>query len=96
MERYGTVDQRSHRLGATASWSRYARCLPRRCGPVAVRLLSRQKLPFAVATADDRALDSVDGELDPNRIDEAFLGTLGVGGRQIGLSAPAVTDRGLL
>ena len=48
------------------------------------------------ATADDRALDGVDGEFDPNRIDEALLGTLGVGGRQIGLSTPAATDRGLL
>ncbi|WP_313693401.1 thiolase C-terminal domain-containing protein [Halorarum halobium] len=43
-------------------------------------------------TAFDRALASVDGDLDPDRIDEAFLGTLGVGGRQIGLSAPAVTE----
>jgi len=44
------------------------------------------------ATAFDRAVDSVDGDLDPDRIDEAYLGTLGVGGRQIGLSAPAVTE----
>ncbi|MFB6173679.1 MAG: beta-ketoacyl synthase N-terminal-like domain-containing protein, partial [Halobacteriales archaeon] len=44
------------------------------------------------ATAYERALDSVDGALDPDRIDEAYLGTLGVGGRQIGLSAPAVTE----
>lgn len=44
------------------------------------------------ATADDRTLDSVDGEFEPNRIGEAFLGTLGVGDRQIGLSAPAVTE----
>ena len=43
-------------------------------------------------TAFEHALDSVDGELDPARIDEAFLGTLGVGGRQIGLSGPAVTE----
>jgi acetyl-CoA C-acetyltransferase len=43
-------------------------------------------------TAFDRALDSVDGDLDPDRIDETFLGTLGVGGRQIGLSGPAVTE----
>ncbi|WP_049996084.1 thiolase C-terminal domain-containing protein [Halococcus sediminicola] len=43
-------------------------------------------------TAFGHALDSVDGELDPDRIDEAFLGTLGVGGRQIGLSGPAVTE----
>ncbi len=43
-------------------------------------------------TAYDRTLGSVDGEFDPARIDEAFLGTLGVGGRQIGLSAPVVTE----
>ena len=43
-------------------------------------------------TAYDRALESVDGGFDPARIDEAHLGTLGVGGRQIGLSAPAVTE----
>ena len=42
--------------------------------------------------AFDAALDSVDGEFDPDAIDEAFLGTLGVGGRQIGLSGPAVTE----
>ena len=43
-------------------------------------------------SAFESALDSVDEELDPDRIDETFLGTLGVGGRQIGLSAPAVTE----
>ncbi|QLG63916.1 thiolase C-terminal domain-containing protein [Halorarum salinum] len=43
-------------------------------------------------TAYDRTLESVDGDLDPDRIEEAFLGTLGVGGRQIGLSAPAATE----
>ncbi len=43
-------------------------------------------------SAFDSALDSVDEDLDPSVIDEAFLGTLGVGGRQIGLSAPAVTE----
>ncbi|GAA0462629.1 3-ketoacyl-CoA thiolase [Halococcus dombrowskii] len=43
-------------------------------------------------TAFERALDSTNGAFDPGRIDEAFLGTLGVGGRQIGLSAPAVTE----
>ncbi|GAA0511544.1 acetyl-CoA C-acetyltransferase [Halorubrum aquaticum] len=42
--------------------------------------------------AFDAALDSVDGEFDPGAIDEAYLGTLGVGGRQIGLSGPAVTE----
>ncbi|WP_247004179.1 thiolase C-terminal domain-containing protein [Halosolutus gelatinilyticus] len=42
--------------------------------------------------AFDAAIDSVDGDLSPDAIDEAFLGTLGVGGRQIGLSGPAVTE----
>ncbi|EMA26981.1 thiolase domain-containing protein [Haloarcula japonica] len=44
------------------------------------------------ATALEHALDSVDGQLDRTDIDEAFLGTLGVGGRQLGLSAPSVTE----
>lgn len=43
-------------------------------------------------TAYERALDGVPGDFDADRIDEAYLGTLGVGGRQIGLSAPAVTE----
>ncbi|SFR63786.1 thiolase domain-containing protein [Halogeometricum limi] len=43
-------------------------------------------------TAFDRTLESVDGELDTADIEEAFIGTLGVGGRQIGLSGPAVTE----
>lgn len=43
-------------------------------------------------SAFDCALDSVNGELSPEQIDEAYLGTLGVGGRQIGLSGPAVTE----
>ncbi|NUB93785.1 3-ketoacyl-CoA thiolase [Haloterrigena sp. SYSU A121-1] len=42
--------------------------------------------------AFDAAIDSVDEEISPDVIDEAFLGTLGVGGRQIGLSGPAVTE----
>ncbi|WP_266081209.1 thiolase domain-containing protein [Haladaptatus caseinilyticus] len=44
------------------------------------------------ATAFDRALASVGTGIDRNRIDEAFIGTLGVGGRQLGLSGPAVTE----
>jgi len=44
------------------------------------------------ATAFEHALDSVDGQLDRTDIDEAFLGTLGVGGRQLGLSGPSVTE----
>ncbi|MDS0300552.1 thiolase domain-containing protein [Halogeometricum sp. S1BR25-6] len=43
-------------------------------------------------TAFDRTLSSVDGGVDAADIEEAFLGTLGVGGRQIGLSGPAVTE----
>lgn len=43
-------------------------------------------------TAFTNALDSTDNGLDPNEIEEAFVGTLGVGGRQIGLSGPAVTE----
>ncbi len=42
-------------------------------------------------SAFESALDSV-FDLPPETIDEAFLGTLGVGGRQIGLSGPAVTE----
>jgi acetyl-CoA C-acetyltransferase len=44
------------------------------------------------ATAYSRARDSVAGDLGPAAVDEAFVGTLGVGGRQIGLSGPAVTE----
>lgn len=44
------------------------------------------------ATAFESALDSIDGELDRTDIDEAYIGSLGVGGRQLGLSAPAVTE----
>jgi acetyl-CoA C-acetyltransferase len=42
--------------------------------------------------AFDEALESIGGNFDTDRIDEAFLGTLGVGGRQLGLSGPAVTE----
>ncbi|WP_336361721.1 thiolase domain-containing protein [Haladaptatus sp. ZSTT2] len=43
-------------------------------------------------TAFEHALDSTDGELDRRRIDEAYIGTLGVGGRQLGLVGPSVTE----
>lgn len=43
-------------------------------------------------SAFETALESVDGEFSEEAIDEAYLGTLGVGGRQIGLSGPAVTE----
>jgi acetyl-CoA C-acetyltransferase len=42
--------------------------------------------------AFDEAVDSIDTEFDTDRIEESFLGTLGVGGRQLGLSGPAVTE----
>ncbi|WP_410767620.1 thiolase domain-containing protein [Haloferax sp. DFSO60] len=42
-------------------------------------------------TAFESALDSAGG-IDPNDIDEAVVGSLGVGGRQLGLSGPAVTE----
>ena len=42
-------------------------------------------------TAVDEALSSIDS-LERTDIDESFVGTLGVGGRQIGLSGPAVTE----
>ena len=42
--------------------------------------------------AFDEAVGTVDGDFDPAAVDEAFLGTLGVGGRQVGLSGPAVTE----
>ncbi|PSQ18700.1 3-ketoacyl-CoA thiolase [Halobacteriales archaeon QS_8_69_73] len=43
-------------------------------------------------TAVEEAVDSVDRGIDLGAVDEAYVGTLGVGGRQIGLSAPAVTE----
>ena len=43
-------------------------------------------------TAVEAAVDSVDHGIDLGAVDEAYVGTLGVGGRQIGLSAPAVTE----
>ena len=44
------------------------------------------------ATAFDQAISSIGQSLDPDRIEEAFIGSLGVGGRQPGLSGPAVTE----
>ncbi len=43
-------------------------------------------------TAYGNALDSVPSGLSTEEIDEAYIGTLGVGGRQLGLSGPAVTE----
>jgi acetyl-CoA acetyltransferase len=42
--------------------------------------------------AFEDALDSVPDGMDATRIDEAVVGTLGVGGRQLGLPGPAVTE----
>ena len=42
--------------------------------------------------AYEAALESADGDLSSSDVDEAVIGTLGVGGRQLGLSGPAVTE----
>ncbi|WP_049981316.1 thiolase domain-containing protein [Halolamina rubra] len=42
--------------------------------------------------AVDHAIDSVPAGIDADAVDEAVVGSLGVGGRQIGLSGPAVTE----
>jgi len=44
------------------------------------------------ATAAEGAFESVPYGIDEAAVDEAVVGTLGVGGRQLGLSAPAVTE----
>ncbi|MEF8784974.1 MAG: thiolase domain-containing protein [Haloarculaceae archaeon] len=43
-------------------------------------------------SAFERATDSVPHGIDDTDIDEAVIGSLGVGGRQLGLSAPAATE----
>jgi len=43
-------------------------------------------------TAYDRAVESVPAGIDTAAVDEAVVGTLGVGGRQLGLPGPAVTE----
>src|SRR6056297_789840 len=43
-------------------------------------------------TAFDRTIESVPDGIDPDDVDEAVVGTLGVGGRQLGLSGPAATE----
>ena len=43
-------------------------------------------------TAIKNTVSSVEGGIETGEIDEAFIGTLGVGGRQLGLSGPAVTE----
>ena len=39
-------------------------------------------------TAVENAVGSVDNGLELGAVDEAYVGTLGVGGRQLGLSGP--------
>ncbi len=43
-------------------------------------------------TAVENTVDSVDNGIAIEEIDEAYVGTLGVGGRQLGLAGPAVTE----
>ncbi|UPW00286.1 thiolase domain-containing protein [Halorussus gelatinilyticus] len=43
-------------------------------------------------TAFEAARDSVPADMDSEDVDEAVVGTLGVGGRQLGLSGPAATE----
>lgn len=43
-------------------------------------------------TAVEHAVDSVEDGIDLDEVDEAYVGTLGVGGRQLGLPGPAVTE----
>ncbi|WP_136715675.1 thiolase domain-containing protein [Halorientalis salina] len=52
----------------------------------------RESYRSLFSTAFEGAVDSVDGEFDRTEVDEAYVGTLGVGGRQLGLSGPAVTE----
>jgi acetyl-CoA C-acetyltransferase len=42
-------------------------------------------------TAYERAVASAGG-IDPGDVDDAYIGSLGVGGRQLGLTGPAVTE----
>jgi acetyl-CoA C-acetyltransferase len=43
-------------------------------------------------TAVQNTVSSVDHGIETSEIDEAYVGTLGVGGRQLGLPGPAVTE----
>ena len=44
------------------------------------------------ATAFEQACGTVPNGIDPVDVEEAYIGTLGVGGRQLGLSGPALTE----
>jgi len=52
----------------------------------------RESYRSLFAEAFRKSMESVDGELEKDEIDEAFVGNLGIGGRQIGLAGPAVTE----
>jgi len=52
----------------------------------------RESYRSLFAEAFRKSMKSVDGELEKTEIDEAFVGNLGIGGRQIGLAGPAVTE----
>ena len=43
-------------------------------------------------TAVENTVESVDHGVEIDEVDEAYVGTLGVGGRQLGLPGPAVTE----
>jgi acetyl-CoA C-acetyltransferase len=61
-------------------------------GQTAFGAFPRESYRSLFAEAYREAMDSVAGDLPPDAIDEAVVGSLGVGGRQLGLSAPAVTE----
>jgi acetyl-CoA C-acetyltransferase len=44
-------------------------------------------------TAFNEATATVENGIETTDVDEAYVGTLGVGGRQLGLSEPAATER---
>ena len=44
------------------------------------------------ATAYENAIESIPHDISREDVDEATIGTLGVGGRQLGLAGPAVTE----
>lgn len=52
----------------------------------------RESYRSLFADAFRRAVESVDGDLEKDEIQEAFVGNIGVGGRQPGLAGPAVTE----
>ncbi|MFT4922546.1 MAG: acetyl-CoA C-acetyltransferase [Haloarculaceae archaeon] len=61
-------------------------------GQTAFGAMPQESYRSLFETAFERAVQSVPGGVDGGDIDEAVVGTLGVGGRQLGLSGPAVTE----